>query len=99
MGVACPKPRPRILDRIAYKRAADAKARAFRAAVWARDGGLCRYCGRKVVHTFEAVPNRGEVHHRQGRNVAPEHRYTVARAVLLCLVCHTDPAVIARFRR
>lgn len=99
MGVACPKPRPQILDRVAYKRAADQQAQAFRRAVWARDEGICRSCGRKVIHTIDAVPNRGEVHHRRGRNVAPEDRYNVKKAVLLCLLCHGDPDVIARFRR
>ncbi len=93
------KPKRRIVDRIAYKRDAEQKAREFRAAVWARDEGRCRHCNRKVIHTIELLANRGEVHHRHGRNVAPEHRYTVAEAVLLCALCHGDPDVVAKFRR
>lgn len=94
-----PKPRPRVLDRIAYRKDREAKHRAFVAAVWVRDGGLCRHCGRKVLKTMQAVPSRGEVHHIHGRNVAPADRYNPKAAVLLCLLCHKDPAVIARFRR
>lgn len=99
MGLGFPKPRPVILDRISYKRERDARDRAFRAAVWLRDGGRCRSCNRKVIHTLDVVPNRGEVHHRRGRRVAPEDRVNVDAAVLLCLICHTDPDVIALFRR
>lgn len=94
-----PKPRVRPLDRVAYLRDREAKARAFRAAVWLRDGGRCRHCGRKVLKTMQAVPSRGEVHHIHGRNVAPADRYNPKAAVLLCLLDHQDPAVIARFRR
>lgn len=86
--LAFPKPRPVIEDRIAYKREAEAKARAFRQAVWSRDKGKCQYCGRRVFRMLEALPERGEVHHRRGRNVSPEDRYNVAKAVLLCLLCH-----------
>lgn len=96
--IGFPKPQPDILDRIADKRERETKARAFRAAVWLRDGGLCRACGCVVQHTIDVVPNRGEVHHRRGRNVTPEDRYNVKAAVLLCLVCHKDPGVIALFR-
>ncbi len=99
MPLAFPKPRRRVIDRIAYKRAAEAKAAVFRAAVWLRDHGACRFCGRLVRHTFELVPERGEVHHKRGRNVAPEDRYNVQRAVLLCLKCHTDPDVVNFYRR
>jgi len=98
-GVPCPKPKPRVLDRVQYKRAHEKRARDFRTAVWLRDDFHCRSCGRHVYRTLDAVPERGEVHHRRGRNVAPEDRYNVTEAVLLCLVCHSDPAVIARFRR
>lgn len=99
IGKPCPKPKPRVLDRIAYKRDHAKKARDFRSAVWHRDGSHCRACGRHVYRTLEHTPERGEVHHRRGRNVAPEDRYNVNEAVLLCGICHADPAVIAQFRR
>lgn len=96
--IGFPKPRPRVLDRVQYKRELEAKDRAFRKAVWERDGKQCRHCRRLVFKTLEPVSNRGEVHHRRGRNVAPEDRFNVDAAVLLCLRCHKDPAVIAKFR-
>lgn len=93
-----PKPRARLHDRIAAKRARERKALAFRLAVLTRDENRCRHCSRRVRRTMEAVPERAEVHHRHGRNVRPEDRFTVSAAVTLCLFCHRDPAVIARFR-
>lgn len=94
-----PKPRARVLDRIQAKREAEAKRRAFIKAVWLRDEGRCRHCGRVVIKTLDHDPQRGEVHHRRGRNVTPEDRYNVNAAVLLCLKDHKDPAVIQKFRR
>src|SRR3990167_2752596 len=93
-GLALPKPRARVLDRAAYKLELEAKARAFRRAVWLRDNGRCRACLRLVRRTINLVPERGEVHHRRGRNVAPQNRYNVKEAVLLCLACHRDPSVV-----
>lgn len=58
----------------------------FRAAVWQRDAGLCRCCGRKVRKTIARVPERGEVHHVHGRIGAL--RYLVQAAVLLCAEDH-----------
>lgn len=97
--VSFPKPTRRIVDRVKDKRARDAKAEAFRKAVWKRDAGKCRHCDRTVIHTLGLVPNAGHVHHRRGRRVAPEDRYNVARAMLLCGLCHGDKDVIARYRQ
>ena len=93
------KPRARVFDRAAYRLALEAKARAFRRAVWERDNGRCRACNRLVRKTMALVPERGEVHHRRGRNVAPQDRYNVKQAVLLCYRCHHDPSVIRLFWR
>ena len=93
-----PKPPPVILDRVQRRFALEAKARAFRRAVWARDGACCCHCGRRVLKTHQTVSRRGEVHHRHGRRVRPEDRFNPDMAVLLCSLCHADPAVIARFR-
>lgn len=95
----CRKPRAIIEDRIASKREREAKALAFRLAVLTRDENHCRACHRLVRRTQEAVAERAEVHHRRGRNVAPEDRYNVKAAVTLCLRCHKDPEVIAKFRK
>lgn len=83
-----PKPRPRVVDRVAVKQKRDRRSQAFRQAVWQRDGGRCRHCGRLVRRTLELVPDRGEVHHRQTRGAHPDRRYDVANGVLLCAVCH-----------
>ncbi len=77
----------------------DVAATTFRNAVWKRDGGRCRHCERRVVRTLELIPEAGHVHHRRGRNVAPEDRYNVHEAVLLCARCHANPNVINIFRR
>ena len=93
-----PKPRARVLDRIAAKREREAKALAFRLAVWRRDRSQCQHCGRGVKRTCALAADQGHVHHRHGRNVRPADRYTVAMAVLLCAKCHKNQAVIAKFR-
>ena len=98
-GLAFPKPRARVLDRAAYKLALNARGRAFRAAVWLRDGGRCRACNRLVRKTMALVPERGEIHHVQTRGAHPDKRYDVGNGLLLCCSCHRDPAVIALFRR
>jgi 5-methylcytosine-specific restriction endonuclease McrA len=79
-----PKPPNRLLARRAEQRR---QAKAFRDAVWARDGGRCRKCSAAVVRVGEWW-ERGEVHHMRGRNVAPEDRYNPLAAVLLCQPCH-----------
>jgi 5-methylcytosine-specific restriction endonuclease McrA len=94
-----PKPTPRVIDRVALRQRREAEAQAFRSAVWKRDEGRCRVCSRRVVRTLELIPHAGHVHHRRGRNVAPEDRYSVDRAVLLCAVCHADPEVVLRLRK
>jgi 5-methylcytosine-specific restriction endonuclease McrA len=86
--MAIPKPRAVIEDRIAYKRGREQQARSFRAQVWLRDEGKCRVCGRKVIHSLELVPNRGDVHHLETRGAHPEKRFDPANGVLLCAVCH-----------
>lgn len=96
---AFPKPRPQLHDRVADKRDAEARMRAFKRQVWERDEGRCRFCARRVIKCLEATAQRGEVHHRRGRRVAPQDRYNVAEAVLLCGWCHLDPDVIQHFRR
>ena len=87
-GRPVPKPRPRVLDRIAYRQQRDRKDAAFRAEVWKRDGGVCRLCGRKVTRTITLCAEQGHVHHLRGRNVAPEDRTNAKAAILVCATCH-----------
>ena len=66
----------------------DAKAEAaFRKAVWLRDKGLCRKCGRKVSKSLAVSPTRGEVHHLEGR-ANRALRYLPWNGVLLCAIHH-----------
>jgi 5-methylcytosine-specific restriction endonuclease McrA len=78
----------KLEDREAARKENSRKEVAFRKAVIARDGGKCRLCGIVVKRTLELVPNRAEVHHLRGRNVAPADRYNVSAALLLCRRCH-----------
>lgn len=78
----------RLRDRTAEKKQADALAKAFKAAVWLRDKGKCQRCGVKCLKTLSLDARRGEVHHRRPRSVAPELKYSVNHAQLLCLSCH-----------
>ena len=87
-GFAFPKPSGKLADRVAYKKAREEKDRVFRSAVWSRDAGVCRVCGRVVRRTLGLIPLRGEVHHLRGRRVAPEDRWNVDRAILVCLFDH-----------
>ena len=86
--IAQPKPAPRLTDRVLYKRQRDEQDRVFRAKVWARDQGRCRICHHVVKRTLGLDPLRGEVHHLRGRRVAPEDRWNVERAILVCLFDH-----------
>jgi 5-methylcytosine-specific restriction endonuclease McrA len=86
-GVPCPKPGPRVKDRIAAKQERERKASLFRKHVWARDKGVCRLCGRKVARSVDSTI-RGHVHHLRGRNVAPEDKYNPKSALLVCSLCH-----------
>jgi hypothetical protein len=60
--------------------------RQFRADVWARDGYVCRCCGRKVKQTLANIPERREIHHIHGR--LGELRHEVRAAVGVCNFCH-----------
>ena len=88
-GIPCPKPSAtRLVQKEAARKLDERLLRRFRLEVWVRDQGKCRICARKVKRTLELDPLRGEVHHLRGRNVTPEDRYVVSKALLLCLECH-----------
>lgn len=87
-GLMFPKPEPRIVERVAYKRDREQADAEFRNAVWERDGYCCRICGRRVFRTTQAVPQRGEVHHVRPRSLAKSKRLDVKNGILLCAVCH-----------
>lgn len=60
--------------------------RAFTTTVWTRDKNRCRCCERKVLKTLSLVPERGEVHHCNGRR--GDLRFEDRAALLLCSTCH-----------
>lgn len=61
--------------------------RAWKKAVWKRDGGKCRWCKRDVKKCLELAPERGECHHVSGR-VVKEIRWDRRNGVLVCASCH-----------
>lgn len=88
MSIGFPKPEPRLIERIRYKREREEQARVWRAKIWARDRGRCRVCRRAVKRTLGMDPLRGECHHLQTRAAHPELRFDVNNGVLTCLLCH-----------
>jgi 5-methylcytosine-specific restriction endonuclease McrA len=80
----------RLTDRIAQKQVAQKLARAFKAAVWARDQGRCQRCGIRVIKTLALDPKRGEIHHVHPRSTAPSRKFDVNNAVLWCRKCHGE---------
>ena len=87
-GQACPKPRPRVLDRQQQKREDEQKQRGFIAAVWKNAGGKCEWCGVKVIKTLSLDPKQGQVDHIKPRSRAPELKFDPKNGRLLCRVCH-----------
>ena len=79
---------PSRLEERQIKRKSAAKREAeFRAAVWYRDCGRCRGCGRVVLKTIALDPRQGHVHHIHGRGKGL--RYELRAALLLCASpCH-----------
>lgn len=85
------KPKGEALTRLESKTerriSETSKEKVWRAAVWARDKGCCRWCRRKVVKTISLVPGRAESHHVSGR-VVRAIRWLRKNGILLCLECH-----------
>ena len=77
-GLAFPKPRPRVLDRIQYKKERAAKERACRIAVRKRDHGRCRIPGCRA--------SSRHMHHI----VFASHggQWETSNIVSLCTQCH-----------
>jgi 5-methylcytosine-specific restriction endonuclease McrA len=77
-GVACPKPRPRRLDKRVLKLALDRQWWEIRKRVKQRDNGQCRVCGKPGV----------EVHHIEFRSRGGKD--VMSNLVLLCKTHHDD---------
>lgn len=85
---APPKPE-RGSDRKRRRQTRTRAGKAFREAVRQRDGYHCRHCGRPVRKTTDLLADyAAHVHHLIPRNVAPERKYDIDNAILLCGKCH-----------
>ncbi len=73
---ACPKPRPRCLEKADAKRQQVTHDRAVYAYVRQRDGTVCRHCQRPATDTHHIVPRS-----RGGRTES-------SNLVRLCRRCH-----------
>jgi hypothetical protein len=77
----------RLQRKVAAQKDETKDEQRWKAAVWKRDGGLCRWCKRKVRKCLELVPERGDVHHVSGR-VVKAIRWRRENGLLLCASCH-----------
>lgn len=72
------------------KRAAEEKERLrwmlIRVAVFERDGGRCRVCGRAVKLSTRILPAQAHVHHVNYKSAGGTD--DMSNLVLLCLPCH-----------
>lgn len=62
--------------------------KAWRAAIWKRDGGKCRWCHRKVQRVLDLIPERAECHHAVPRENRVT-RFDPRAALLLCQMDHS----------
>lgn len=84
---ATPKGELRVLTKAKAQKDDKKQLDAFKAAVWKRDEGKCRVCGKKVKKTLALDPKRGEVHHLVSR-AAKHLRHDPRNGVLVCYLDH-----------
>lgn len=82
----CPKGKSQLQAATDEKRLTLIDERAFKKAVWDRDGGHCRCCRRKVIKSMTKSKERAEVHHIHGRG--KDLRFEPRAAILVCGFCH-----------
>jgi hypothetical protein len=83
---AAPQPKglPRMLAKEERQADRDAKADAFRKAIWKRDKGRSRATGQKLVKSGTTDWHElGEVDHVIDRSLAPERLYDLGNGILL----------------
>lgn len=93
-GRAVPKGKTRLEEKTEAIVDEKQLERTCKQRVWARDKGLCRVCGCKVLKALDIQPKRGETHHIVSRadyvvRFDPRNRV---------LVCATDHEAIERNR-
>jgi predicted HNH restriction endonuclease len=79
----------RLKAKTADRRDDEKRLAQMRAIVIARAGGRCERCERRVIRTLTLQANRAEVHHKRGRNVAPQDKFNPDACECLCLACHS----------
>lgn len=85
---ACPKPAPKLSDRLAQQREDEAKWREVCRLVDERDGRRCRVCQRRVTKTLSLCAERAEHHHIHARSVEPSLRFEPRNVILVCAADH-----------
>lgn len=81
VGPKNPRWNPEITDEKRYRDRTDAKAKAWRTAVFERDEYTCRKCGKKDGGRLNA-------HHLDGWHWCKEKRYDQENGVCMCIKCH-----------
>ena len=93
-GLPYPKGTPRVVERHAKRRAAEAALRRAYAEVDERDKGICWATGRQtftlstIGGTYDVRDWYREHHHLRGRNVRPGWRARPERIVTLSRIAH-----------
>lgn len=80
---AVPKGLPSVLAKEERKKSKEAQGEAFRAAVWARDKGICRATGVPLQKSGLDDTRVGEVDHVINRSTAPDRVYDVTNGILI----------------
>lgn len=89
VNLAKPSKRMAVAKKAALREFIKTRAQLV-AAVWKRDKGHCRKCGKKCVppkETYPTDPHRGEVHDLVPRSLGGNPR-DVANNQLWCHACH-----------
>lgn len=82
-GVRIPKGHHRLDVKSAKDRQDRHAEREWKKAIWTRDEGRCRCCGKRVSKTLALIPLRGECHHVAGRSDRAV-RWDVRNGILVC---------------
>lgn len=88
MGLAFPKPTPRVVSKHRKRVDADKELREAYADVDQRDGCICWVTGRYTVAGGVDPRTRREHHHLKGRNVKPEWVTRPERIITVCAEAH-----------
>lgn len=74
---------PNVIAKEEKRQSKEAKGKAFRNAVWARDKSICRATRKKLERSGTNPHLVGEVDHVIDRSLAPERIYDVSNGILI----------------